>query len=375
MPEPFELRTAETPDLAALERIEAAAFTGDRLSRRSLRHLLTRAHADVLVAVTGTGVAGYAAVLYRRGTSLARLYSIAVAPGHHGQGLGRRLVAGAEAAALDAGCAALRLEIRPDNTASRTLFEHLGYRRFGVLPDYYEDHAPALRYERRLTDSTARPPRSVPYYAQTLEFTCGPAALIMAMHALRPTLVPGRRLELRLWREATTIFMTSGHGGCGPYGLALAAHRRGFAAAVHVSTTGPLFVESVRTPAKREVLRLVHEDFVAEAADAGIPVHPGGLDLAGLDTALTGGALALVLISLYRFYGERAPHWVVVTGTDARYVYLNDPWIDVADGRTATDCINLPVLRGDFERMARYGRGGQRAAVVIAAGALREAAP
>jgi hypothetical protein len=51
---------------------------------------------------------------------------------------------------------------------------------------------------------------------------------MMAMKALDPAMELNRTLELRLWREATTIFMTSGHGGCGPYGLALSAYRRGF---------------------------------------------------------------------------------------------------------------------------------------------------
>src|SRR3546814_2094248 len=46
-----------------------------------------------------------------------------------------------------------------------------------------------------------------------------------------------RALEIRIWREATTIFMTSGHGGCDPYGLAVAANRRGFHAKVYVSVS------------------------------------------------------------------------------------------------------------------------------------------
>ena len=78
----------------------------------------------------------------------------------------------------------------------------------------------ALRYEKalapRLKPSLAR----VPYYEQTLDFTCGSSALMMAMKSLDPSLRFSRTLELRLWREATTIFMTSGHGGCGPLGLA-----------------------------------------------------------------------------------------------------------------------------------------------------------
>jgi hypothetical protein len=41
---------------------------------------------------------------------------------------------------------------------------------------------------------------------------------------------------------------------------------------------------------------------------------------------------ALVLISSYRIYGERFPHWVVVTGFDAHYIYVHDPLVDV-EGR------------------------------------------
>ena len=49
---------------------------------------------------------------------------------------------------------------------------------------------------------------------------------MMAMTALDPSRTMDANDEIRIWREATTVFMTSGHGGCGPYGLALAAHRR-----------------------------------------------------------------------------------------------------------------------------------------------------
>ena len=46
-------------------------------------------------------------------------------------------------------------------------------------------------------------------------------------------------------------------GGCGPFGLALAAHRRGFGSAVIVSDPGVHMVDSVRSPEKQEVMALV----------------------------------------------------------------------------------------------------------------------
>jgi uncharacterized protein YvpB len=56
---------------------------------------------------------------------------------------------------------------------------------------------------------------------------------------------------------------------------------------------------------------------------------------------------------------------VVVTGFDERYVYVHDPFVDEDAGKTRTDCINMPILKKDFQRMARYGKAGQRAALVI----------
>ncbi|MCT7656069.1 peptidase C39 family protein [Oceanimonas sp. NS1] len=91
----------------------------------------------------------------------------------------------------------------------------------------------------------------MPYYRQTTEFTCGPASLMMALSALDATHHTQPDEELQLWREATTIFMTQGHGGCGPHGLALAAHRRGFAVELVLNQDGPLFINSVRSPDKK----------------------------------------------------------------------------------------------------------------------------
>jgi len=72
-----------------------------------------------------------------------------------------------------------------------------------------------------------------------------------------------------------------------------------------------------------------------------------------------------VLISSYRIYQEKFPHWVVVTGFDDRFVYVHDPYVDREKGKSVTDCVNMPILLADFDRMARYGRSGLRAAVIV----------
>ena len=369
VPVDWAIRPAVTADLDALVALENACFDSDRLTRRQLRYMLARAQAVLLVAEPGAGggrgLLGYVLVLFNRATSVARLYSIAVAAAARGRGVGRALVEAAEQATWDAERAYLRLEIRRDNTASQRLFQGLGYRRFGVLSNYYQDHMEALRYEKQLAPRVRRVPERVPFYEQTLEFTCGPSSLMMAMQALSPQLRLDRMLELRIWREATTIFMTSGLGGCGPFGLALAAHARGYRAEVFVNDRGVPLIDSVRSPEKKEVMRLVHEDMLAEVGRLGIPVTYGTVGLDELEARFTAGAVPLVLISSYRIYAEKFPHWVVVTGFDPHFVYVHDPYVDYDNGETPLDSMNMPIQPAEFRRMSRYGRAGLQAVVLI----------
>ncbi len=363
------IRPATVRDIDALLALENRSFQTDRLSRRSFRYLLTKGHAVTLVDQGEAALRGYVTVLFHAGTSMARIYSIAVDTAWQGQGLGRRLAGAAEQAALDRECINMRLEIRPDNSASIKMFRALGYRQFGRYIDYYEDHMEALRFEKLLAPHLKPDMVSVPYYRQTLDFTCGPAALIMAMRALDRNIELDRRLELRIWRESTTIFMTSGHGGCGPYGLAISARHRGFDVEVYVNLEqGALFVDSVRNEEKKEVIRLVEEDFLAEIARSPITLHYRRVSVGEMREHFEAGGIPVVLISSYRIYREKFPHWVVVTGFDDRFIYVHDPYVDEEKGWTETDRMNMPILQKDFERMARYGKSGQRSVLILRKG-------
>ncbi|MGF1640704.1 MAG: GNAT family N-acetyltransferase/peptidase C39 family protein [Rhodospirillales bacterium] len=360
------IRPATGGDLSALVDIEDRSFETDRFSRRTFRYLLSEANAATLVDVDGSGrIRGYAMVLFSRGTSLARLYSIAVAPEARSAGVGGQLMTAAEAAALDRDAAYMRLEVRADDPATQSFYAQRGYRRFAVQEQYYEDAAAAIRMEKSLLPRPDPKLIRVPFYAQRLDFTCGPAAVLMAMHALDPTVAMNLIAELRLWRESTTIFMTSGLGGCSPEGLALATHRRGFDVDLFLSEKGVMFIDSVRSKAKKEVIRLVQRDFRSQLRETTIPVVYRPLTLETMRAAFDAGGIPVVLISSYRIDREKSPHWVVVTGFDQRYVYLHDPSVDEEEGKKPIDCMQIPVLQSDFARMARYGRSQQKAALVI----------
>ncbi len=361
------IRPAHLDDVEGLDELEKSCFTTDRLSRRSFRRAITSEYNRLIVAVSGDDLLGYVLVFLHRGTSLARMYSIAVAAHAQGRGVGRTLVSAAEDAARNAERIHLRLEVRKDNAAAISLYESMGYKRFGEYQNYYADHQSALRYQKRIHYFDAQFwQRPIPWYQQTSDFTCGPASLLMAMQALDATREPSRAEELRIWREATTIFMTSGHGGCHPLGLALAATRRGFHAEVWISQPGPLFMDSVRNEKKKEVIKLTHDDFLSQANAQGIPIHYREISQNELTNALQRGGIPVILTSTWQLDGKRSPHWLVLSAFDERFLYVHDP-DPLTDFHTATDCQYLPIARKDFDRMSRFGRERLRTAVILSA--------
>jgi len=359
------IRNAQLTDLPELIRIEDLSFESDRISPRQFRYHLTKARSHTLVYEQDGLLLGYVMVFFSRVTSVARIYSVAVDPSARGKGIARALVVTAESDALKKSKTSIRIEIREDNAPSKHLFTSLGYRPFDHILDYYEDHESAVRMEKNLHPEGSRKAFRVPYYPQSLEFTCGPACLMMAMKTFNPDQELSLREELRLWREATTIFMTSGMGGCGPQGLALAAVRRGFRAEIYLTSPRTLLIDSVRSIEKKQVMALVEEDMTEQCGELGIPIHHRPLSLKQLKSHLKAGAVPLVLISSWAIYQERFPHWVVVIGMDSRFVYAHDPFIEHEKGETLADSLAMPIAHADFKRMARYGKKGQRAVVLI----------
>jgi hypothetical protein len=209
--------------------------------------------------------------------------------------------------------------------------------------------------------------RRVPHYRQTTDFTCGPAACLMAMSALDRGRRRGRAEELEIWREATTVFMgpKGAHGGCGALGLALALHRRGFRPEVHVNHRGVLLGRRTRSGALREVMRVLQARDLAAAKALAIPVHYDRLTPEDLEAAVVDGAVPIVLCSTRVIHGDNVPHWIVVAGFGDDHVYVNDPWVSLDKGKTAGDMTDIALTRRDFDRMTRYGGARERAVVLV----------
>lgn len=375
------VRRATRADLDDLVRLEGA-FPGDRFSRATFARWIDAPTADVWVATVpgatvpgatlpGTTVpavpgpdvvVGDAVVTYRRGFHGARLYSVVTDPACRGRGVAGALLDTSERVARERGCVSMRLEVRVDNVGAIRLYGGRGFETVGVTDDFYEDGSDALRMRKRLRDDAARL-LSVPYQPQSLEFTCGAACLQMALRSLGHATPLGSHGELALWREATTVFMLAGHGGTSAYGLAVAALRRGFEAEVWVDRFGVPFLDTVRDPAKKEVVRVAHEGFVEELTRLGGRIREGDFGADDVVDQLRAARVPILLVSGARLFAERVPHWVVATGWDADHLYVHDPHLP--EGADRADGVHQPLRRADFAGVARYGRARHRSMVVI----------
>lgn len=249
----IEYRDAILSDVALLSDLEKRCFSTDILSKRQFKYWIKSAHKVLIVASVNDCIAAYGLVILRKGTSLARLYSFAVLPEYRGKGLAASLLSQLERACIEHKRAYLRLEVSENNTAGIALYKSMGYSKFGDYPHYYEDNSNALRMQKPILQNVNTLRLSAyPYYAQTTDFTCGPSALLMAMAKLDDCTAVNQSAELDLWRTATTIFMTSGHGGSHPLGLAIAATKHGFTAQVYMNQQVPLFLAGVRSEEKSD---------------------------------------------------------------------------------------------------------------------------
>lgn len=351
-----QIRDVEITDLDALVELEECSFTSDRLSRRSFQRWIKGESGRVFrVIIEKDVLIGYGLVLLHRGTHLARLYSIVLHSSTRGKGWGKRLLTDLETHAVDSGRFFMRLEVEKNNLTALNLYKGMGYRIFAEIPHYYEDNSDALRMQKKIRFPEQDPIEvSVPWYQQTTPFTCGPAALMMAMAALKGDLELTQFLELDLWREATTIYMTSGHGGCHPLGLALAAKRRGFEVQVVMSQLTTPFLEGVRGEHKKEIMESVHAHFLAQCEAEKLTVNCNAVSVGLIENWVEEGYQVLVLISSYRMHGDKAPHWVIITGVDDLCFYVHDPDTQKIT-KSEMDSQHIPVAKEDFSKMVSYG--------------------
>ncbi|MGI2170597.1 peptidase C39 family protein [Shewanella sp. MF05960] len=357
------LRQANLSDLPQLNTIENNAFSGDKISPRQMKRFINSPLDSLFVAEIDGTLAAYALVLFNRGTRLARLYSIAVTAEFRGRNIAFELVSRCEQIVVERGFITLRLEVRNDNIAAKNLYLKMGYKVLKTLVHYYDDLADGVRMHKRLDTPGPSKVIKMPLYVQTTPFTCGAACLMMAMSAVKPQYNPSRVDELSIWREATTIFMTSGHGGCSVHGLALAAIKRGLQIAIYSQSSSVPFIDSVRDKNKKAVITLVHNDFCQQLASQGVMVHNASPTITQLKHWTDQKFVVLLMISTYRFNGEKGPHWVVLSGYNEQFMFIHDPFVEAQ--KDAINAAYVPISQAELAQVMQYGKQKQVSCLVV----------
>ena len=132
---------ARRDDLDAICALEAGCFTAYNLSRRQLQYLQQRDTAVFLVAERDGRIVGEGIALLRhhKQSLSGRAYSLAVDPAHRGQRIGERLMKAMVDELRHRGVRRCYLEVEATNASAVHLYERLGFRSIGALPDYYGD--------------------------------------------------------------------------------------------------------------------------------------------------------------------------------------------------------------------------------------------
>ena len=141
------IREAILEDLESVLQLEQT-FGAEAFTRRSLRHLIE--NGSTLVMEVNDDIIGYAIVTDRRGSKIARLYSITIAETHRGRGYSKQLLSAAENMARKWGMTELRLEVAESNEVAKGLYNRAGYQQFSRIDDYYASGEACLRLNYQL---------------------------------------------------------------------------------------------------------------------------------------------------------------------------------------------------------------------------------
>ncbi|WP_223692137.1 peptidase C39 family protein [Leifsonia poae] len=215
----------------------------------------------------------------------------------------------------------------------------------------------------------SRPVRSVPYYGQTTEVTCGAVTALGALHAtgtgsFTADGADNHATEIDFWRQATNL------PACDPIGLAVAAMRAHSDPArtprVILSTDAPVLLEDFADrPGELRLREDLQADERRHADLLGIPIEHRWVDIAEIADLVRAGNYVGILIDLTALINDPSPHWILAYDIVGEELVVSDPWVDAENGETWADTFALPLPPATVDRVARWGDPEYRAIVVF----------
>jgi hypothetical protein len=170
---------------------------------------------------------------------------------------------------------------------------------------------------------------NVPYYAQTAEFTCGPACVLMVLRHFDPTVRLNRTFEFEIWRQCNMI----GIRGADPFGLAVPLIDAG--SEVRLVTQRKNVVDEKAW--RRRLLRLFSREEIElsffgmkenrqRALIRNLQVQYKRPVVADIIRGVQEGFVPIALVHMGAVHSLNIPHWVVITDADDQKVVFNDPY-------------------------------------------------
>ena len=188
----------------------------------------------------------------------------------------------------------------------------------------------------------------IPYYAQSSEFSCGPACVLMIFKFFNTRLKLNRSLEFEVWRQCNMI----GVRGADPFGLSVPLLDAGYE--VHLLTQRRSMIDSDLWRSMIQEHRLTPEDEdlaafgIAEnkkrALGRGLTVVYSRLTVERVVKTFYEGFIPVALVHMGVVHQMDIPHWVVVTDVGDDHVVFNDPY-PPKGGK------NIRVSREEFQQM------------------------
>jgi len=170
---------------------------------------------------------------------------------------------------------------------------------------------------------------NVPYYAQTADFTCGPACVLMVMKHFEPSRRIDRSLEFEVWRQCNMI----GVRGADPYGLSVPLMDAGYEVRLLTQHRRVINLAQWKRRLRRrfpsnevELSLLGMKQNRTRALRRGLKVTFKRPLVSDILHGVGEGSVPIALVHMGVVHALNIPHWVVVTAADQERIRFNDPY-------------------------------------------------
>ncbi|MEB4615229.1 peptidase C39 family protein [Leucobacter sp. M11] len=286
-----------------------------------------------------------------------------------------RLLGAAVTGASEGGALAVKFTERPElaplDADSRAALSRLGFKQDQVpVFSVPSTRGAVLGWSRW---AGARPSRTIPYYGQTTDVTCGAVTALMSLEAggagtFGPTSGDANHAaEIAFWRTATNLPAVE------PVSLAVSTAQATSALGlpfgtptVFLSEPGPVLLEWYRDQPHELTLRTqLQADSLRTAQELGIEIRREWLSTEDLVRAVAAGNDVFLLIDLDPLIQDPTPHWVLASEVLDGHVIVFDPWVESEHGETWVDSHALPLPAATVDRITRWGDPAYRGVVVV----------